>query len=162
MPADRRLPDGLDEEPVGWRDADARTPLDLFDDYRAARLALDVFAEQRFRPGRSGESSDAQSRALDEIKLEFARIRERFLSPRALQRAPVVGFGGRPNWFDPSQTRVSRIEPARRGLVKIHVSQPRNDILTNRYHVLMVDGIWKLDGLYEVIDDGGRSSWAGI
>jgi hypothetical protein len=156
-----RLADGFAEEPADWRDDEGRTPLDLLADYMAARLALDRYGEADFDDS-TGDLTDGDEQVLEGIKREFGRIRQAFLSPAALQRSPVVSFGGSPSWFDPAEVEISGIEAVRRGSVRIRVTQLRTVGMSHRYHVKKVDGRWKLDGLYELIEDGQRASWAGI
>lgn len=149
------LPDGLSEEPPGWRDTDGLSPIDVLYGYLRERFAVDEWATAESRRtstyGRGGEMTAGDKEIYDQIWTRLREVGDRFLTDSARKRS-WPSFG-QPSEHDPDRNTVVAVVRPRRGRVKVTVQyrppggypEARLPSETYRYDFAMAAGAWRLD-----------------
>ena len=148
------LPEGMTDEPPGWRDERGWTPIDALDRYLHDRFEVErwAWAEERKTSifGRGGQLTEADLNIVDGINMRLRELAERHLTPEALARWNPSNSN--PSEHDPKKNRVLSVSRRRHGIVAVTVQYrlPRgyapadHDTSLYRYDFVKRHGEWRL------------------
>lgn len=149
------LPEGLTDEPPGWRDERGWTPIDALDRYLKDRFEVErlAWAEDRKTStfGKGGQMTEADVEIADRINDRLRYVAECYFTPEALARfSPTYA---NPSEHDPKRNRVLSVSRRRQGRVAVTVQYrlPRgyapagHDTSLYRFDFVKRDGAWRLD-----------------